>query len=324
MKRVIVTGATGFVGANLVRRLLREGHELHLLVRPDHKPWRIEEICSDVRLHLLDLSDAQAVSKTIEEIKPEWIFHLAAHGAYSWQADIVQIFQTNLLGTIHLVEGCVKAGFESFIHTGSSSEYGFKDHAAGETEWLEPNSHYAVAKAAATLYCRYTAQARKANITTLRLYSAHGPYEDANRLMPTLIRHGLRGEWPPLVNPDTARDFVYVEDVCDACLLAAQTAPREFGAVYNVGSGVQTSLREVVAVARECLRIRREPVWGSMTQRSWDTASWVADTRLIRAELGWTPRHSFKDAFANTVKWFVDNPKIRDLYETKLVAAARS
>ena len=303
MKRCLVTGGTGFVGANLVRRLLRDGHAVHLLVRPEHAAWRIEEIRCDVRLHQLDLSDAQAVSKAVEEIKPEWIFHLAAHGAYSWQADIAQIFQTNLLGTIRLVEACLKTGFESFIHTGSSSEYGFKDHAPGETEGLEPNSHYAVAKASATLYCRYTAQARKANLTTLRLYSAYGPYEEANRLMPTLIRHGLRGEWPPLVSPDTARDYVYVEDVCDACILAAQTARREFGAVYNVGTGTQTTLREVTEIARDVLGIKAEPQWGTMPARIWDTAIWQADSHKTQAELDWRPRHSFEAGFSSMVAW---------------------
>jgi dolichol-phosphate mannosyltransferase len=303
MKRCLVTGGTGFVGANLVRQLLRDGHAVHLLVRPEHAAWRIEEIRSDVRLHLLDLSDAQAVSKTIGEIKPEWIFHLAAHGAYSWQTDIARIFQTNLIGTIHLVEACLNTGFEGFIHTGSSSEYGFKDHAPGETEGLEPNSHYAVAKASATLYCRYTAQAQKANITTLRLYSAYGPYEEAKRLMPTIIRHGLRGEWPPLVNPDTARDYVYVEDVCDACILAAQTAPREFGAVFNLGSGRQTTLREVAEIARRVLGIKAEPQWGTMPPRTWDTSIWRADSRKIQADLGWRPRHGFEDGFSRMVAW---------------------
>lgn len=303
MKRCLVTGGTGFVGANLVRRLLRDGHAVHLLVRPEHAAWRIEEIRRDVRLHLLDLSDIRAVAQTIEEIKPEWIFHLAAHGAYSWQADIAQIFRTNLLGTIHLVEACLKTGFDSFIHTGSSSEYGFKDHAPSEAERLEPNSHYAVAKASATLYCRSTAQARKANITTLRLYSAYGPYEDANRLMPTLIRHGLRGEWPPLVHPDTARDYVYVEDVCDACILVAQTAPREAGAVYNLGTGRQTSLREVTAVARGVLGIKAEPLWGTMPAREWDTSIWRADSRKIQAELNWRPRHSFEEGFSLMAAW---------------------
>jgi dolichol-phosphate mannosyltransferase len=303
MKRCLVTGGTGFVGANLVRRLLRDGHAAHLLVRPEHAAWRIEEIQKDIRLHVLDLSDATAVAKTIAEIKPDWIFHLAAHGAYSWQTDIAEIFRTNVIGTIHLVEACLKTGFESIIHTGSSSEYGFKDHAPKETEGLEPNSHYAVAKASATLYCRYTAQARQANITTLRLYSAYGPFEEPNRLMPALIRHGLRGEWPPLVSPDTARDYVYVEDVCDACLLAARTVPREFGAVYNLGTGRQTTLREVTEIARALLGIPVEPRWGTMPARTWDTANWRADSHKIQAELGWQPSHDVKAGFARMVEW---------------------
>jgi UDP-glucose 4-epimerase len=303
MKRCLITGATGFVGANLARRLLRVGHEVHLLVRPHHATWRIEEIRTDVRMHLLDLADAQAVATCISNLKPEWIFHLAAHGAYSWQADVAQIFQTNLHGTIHLVEACLNAGFESFIHTGTSSEYGFKDHAPAECEGLEPNSHYAVAKAAATLYCRYTAQARQANITTLRLYSAYGPYEDANRLMPAIIRHGLQGEWPPLASPDTARDYVYVEDVSEACILAAMAQPGEFGAVYNVGTGKSTSLREVAAIARRVLGIQADPEWGTMPARAWDTSIWQADSRKIQADLGWCPRHSFEDGFTRMVTW---------------------
>jgi dolichol-phosphate mannosyltransferase len=309
MKRCLVTGGTGFVGANLARSLLRDGHEVHLLVRPEHTAWRIEEIRTDIRMHLPDLSDAQAVSKMIEGIKPEWIFHLAAHGAYSWQTDIARIFQTNLLGTIHLVEACMQAGFESFIHTGTSSEYGFKDHAPMETEWLEPNSHYAVAKASATLYCRYTAQTQKANLTTLRLYSAYGPYEDENRLMPTLIRHGLQGEWPPLVSPDTARDYVYVEDVSEACILAAMTQPREFGAIYNLGTGKSTTLREVASIARRVLGIQAEPEWGTMPARAWDTSIWQADSHKIQAELSWCPRHSFEEGFARMVAWWQHRQK---------------
>jgi dolichol-phosphate mannosyltransferase len=296
-KRVLLTGGTGFVGANLARRLLREGHALHLLVRPAHDPWRIAEIRGDIRLHLLDLADAPAVAHAVAQIRPDWIFHLAAHGAYSWQVDTAQIFQTNLLGTIHLVDACLRTGFESFIHTGSSSEYGWKDHAPAETEWLEPNSAYAVAKASATLYGRSVAQARKVNLTTLRLYSAFGPYEDPNRLMPSLIRHGLRGEWPPLVHPATARDYVYVDDVCDACLLVAQSVPRDWGAVYNVGTGVQTSLRDVVALVRRVLEIQAEPPWGTLPARTWDTSTWQADPRKLQTELGWQPRHTLEEGF---------------------------
>ncbi|MEA3186209.1 MAG: hypothetical protein QOD99_39 [Chthoniobacter sp.] len=303
MKRVLLTGGTGFVGANLARRLLRDGHAVHLLVRPAHAGWRIEEIRHDIQLHELELADANAASKTVAAIKPDWIFHLAAHGAYSWQKDAAQIFQTNLIATVNLLESALRLGFEAFVHTGSSSEYGFKDHAPAETEWVEPNSHYACAKAAATQYCRYSAQAQKAHIVTLRLYSAFGPFEDPNRLMPKLIEHGLRGELPLLVNPDIARDYIYIDDVCEACILAAQMPSCEPGPVYNLGTGVQTSLRDVVDVSRRLLDIAAEPQWGSMLPRIWDTSVWVANNQRIKAELGWKPRFNFEEGFLEMANW---------------------
>jgi len=308
MKRAIITGATGFVGANLARRLLRDGHEVHLLVRAEHNSWRIGEIREDVQIHILDFQNAAAVSNTIKEIKADWIFHLAAHGAYSWQKDVRRIFDTNLGATINLLEASLAVGFEAFIHTGSSSEYGFKDHAPAENEWIEPNSHYACAKAAATLYCRHTAQALDAHIVTLRLYSAFGPYEDMNRLMPKLVEHGLRGEFPPLVNPDIARDYIYVDDVCEACLAAVRTTTVPRGAVYNLGSGVQTSLRGVVEIVRHLMNISAEPQWGTMPSRAWDTSTWVADNQKIQAELGWHSQFTLEQGLAMMVDWYRAHP----------------
>jgi nucleoside-diphosphate-sugar epimerase len=154
------------------------------------------------------------------------------------------------LGTINLLQACLETGFESFVNTGSSSEYGFKDHAPPENEWLEPNSHYAVTKASATQFCRYTAQQYGVHVPTLRLYSVYGPYEEPTRLLPTLISRGMRGKLPPLVDGNVARDFVYVDDVKQAYLLAAQRTDVEPGAIYNVGTPVPTSIGEVVNIAR--------------------------------------------------------------------------
>ena len=314
MKRTLLTGATGFVGANLARRLLRDGHEVHLLVRRGYAPWRIEAIRQDIHLHEVSLDDAEALTSVVARIRPDWVFHLAAHGAYSSQTDVSQMVQTNVVGTTNLVETCLKVGFETFVNAGSSSEYGLKDHPPSETEWLEPNSYYAVTKAASTLLCRYAAQRHKAHIVTLRLYSVYGPFEEPSRLMPRLIVHGLSGKLPPLVRPDIARDYVYTEDVNDACLLAAATPGQEAGAVYNLGTGIQTSLREVVDLARRVLAIPVEPVWGSMPDRQWDTTVWVADNHKIRQELGWQPRHTFEQGFGEMVRWFGDNADIRRFY----------
>src|SRR5207237_854558 len=140
---------------------------------------------------------------------------------YSSQTDLSQMVRTNFTSTINLVESCLKTGFEVFVNTGSSSEYGFKNHAPSEDEAIEPNSDYAVSKAVATLYCRHKARQKNVHIPTLRLYSIYGPYEEPTRLMPALLIRGLSGELPPLVNPDIARDYVYTEDAVDAFLLAA-------------------------------------------------------------------------------------------------------
>jgi UDP-glucose 4-epimerase len=317
MARALVTGGTGFVGANLARRLLGDGHEVHLLVRRGHAPWRIEAIRHELRLHEVELADVEALSTVVARIRPEWVFHLAAHGAYPAQTDVAAIVQTNVLGTVNLVEACLRTGFAAFVHTGSSSEYGFKNHPPAETEWLDPNSHYAVTKASATLYCRYTARSRDVAITTLRLYSAYGPYEEPTRLLPTLVVRGLRGDLPPLVNPDVARDYVDVADVVDACLLAAQRPAAERGAVYNLGTGVQTSLREVVEIARRVLGLATEPVWGSMPDRIWDTAVWVADSRAIRAALGWQPRYGLEAGFRRLVDWLRADPALCRFYEAR-------
>src|SRR5712692_3415124 len=167
MKRAILTGATGFVGANLVRRLLQEGHEVHLLLRRGYAPWRIQEIHDHVYLHEIDLRDKEALTALVAQIRPDWIFHLAAHGAYSTQTDLAQMIQTNIVSTANLLDACLSTGFDAFINTGSSSEYGFKDHAPGETEWLDPNSHYAITKATATMLCRYTALPHRCTDITL-------------------------------------------------------------------------------------------------------------------------------------------------------------
>lgn len=310
MKRALLTGGSGFVGANLARRLIQEGHELHLLLRPGYRPWRIEGIRSQVRLHETELSDRKALDRLARKIRPDWVFHLAAYGSYSTQCDIDEMVRSNIQGTIHLVEACANSGFEAFVNTGSSSEYGYKDHPPSERDLLEPNSPYAVTKASGTLFCCHTAASRSLPIRTLRLYSVYGPYEEPTRLMPTLIKHGLEGRLPPLVNPEVARDFVYVEDVSEAYILAAALhETKDVGAIYNVGTGVQTSVRQVVEIARQVLPIQAEPTWGSMPDRAWDTNVWVADNRAIRERLGWAPRFSFEQGFRRMVNWCRENPR---------------
>jgi nucleoside-diphosphate-sugar epimerase len=301
--RVLVTGGTGFVGANLVHRLVRDGHDVHLLVRPEADFWRIREIQQDLHLHQVNLTDREGVGRAVALSQPEWVFHLAVYGAYSFQTDLTQILQSDILGTANLLEACEQTGFAAFINTGSSSEYGFKHYPPAELEYLEPNSHYAVAKASATLLCSYTSRRLRLPISTLRLYSVYGPYEDARRLIPRLIRYGLEGTYPPLASPEIARDFVYVNDVVDAYLKAIACPSPGLGEVYNIGSGVQTRLNEVVEIVRRLVAIPQAPVWNGMERRIWDTEVWVANSAKAQKTLNWTATYGITDGLLTTIDW---------------------
>src|ERR1700690_4401823 len=99
MKRCLVTGASGFVGANLVRRLLGDGHEVHALLRPEHQGWRLSGVTA-LQAHPVDLVDREQVRQAVQRIRPEWVFHLAAYGAYSSQTGFARMIDINLMGTV--------------------------------------------------------------------------------------------------------------------------------------------------------------------------------------------------------------------------------
>lgn len=315
--KVLVTGAGGFVGANVAIGLAKAGHEVVGWVRPGGPTWRLDEVAGEVEIAPVQLLDPEAVGAAVRAADADWIFHLAAHGAYSWQRDVEVIMQTNLVATVHLLDACQRQGFAAFVHAGTSSEYGFQDHAPREDELPEPNSDYASMKAAATLHCRFVAQREGVHVVTLRLYSVYGPWEEPGRLMPTLVARGLEGKLPPLVSPDTPRDFISVRDTERAFLRAAERTDLEPGAVFNIGSGRQTTLREVVEVARRELGVEAEPQWGTEPQRSWDAAVWVGDAEKAARELGWRAEDDLETGFAALADWLRENPQLWDRYEIR-------
>lgn len=315
-KNVLLTGASGFVGANLTYRLLKDGHNVHLLVRNGYKTWRIKHVLQHVATHEVDLLDEAELFKSVKKIKPDWVFHLAAYGAYASQSDIIQMSLTNYIATANLVNACLRTDIEAFINTGSSSEYGFKDHAPDEEEWIEPNSNYAITKAAATHYCRFIAQTHHINLATVRLYSVFGPYEEPTRLIPRLIVEGLEGRFPPLVNPDIARDYVYTDDIVNAYIMLAEKNHSICGKVYNLGSGVQTRLSQVVDLVHQHLPVKQQPEWGSMPNRKWDTSVWVANNHRAIQEIGWRPLVDFSAGFKKTIDWLLANTEMLQFYKT--------
>ena len=317
-RRVLVTGGAGFIGANLVQRLIADGHDVHLVLTPGREYWRLGDTAGGHIPHYLDLADVPAVVSLLADVRPQWIFHLATFGAYPFQNDFDRSLKTNVVATAGLVQAALRQGVDSLVVTGSSSEYGSKDQPPRESDGVDPLSYYAATKAAATILCRQLATSYAANLVILRLYSVYGPFEEPTRLIPSIIAESWNDRLPPLVHPDAAHDFVFVGDVVDAFIRCAERTHHTPGAIYNVGTGIQTSLREVVDVARDVLNVAVEPDWGSLPSRPWDTSIWQSDSSSLRERTGWRPGVSFREGFTRTVEWFDAHPEMRARY-----AAAR-
>jgi nucleoside-diphosphate-sugar epimerase len=303
---VLVTGATGFVGANLLRALAKREKNLHILLRKTSDVWRIKDIVDEVSAHYCDLTDKNKVRTLVSEVSPKKVFHLAMYGGYSHQDDFSKIVATNFLGTVNLLDACVSEGFEYFINTGTSSEYGVKKSRMAENDVPEPIDPYGVTKTAATLYCQSVAKRHNLRIFTLRLFSPYGYFEDSNRLIPYVIKNCLDNKELRLSNPNFVRDFIFIEDVIDAYLKVAETANRlTTGEIFNVGSGKQHNLQEVVDIIKTLTNYRKESKWGERAGRHRDTANvWEADIEKIRRNTAWVPKTSLPDGIAKTITWF--------------------
>lgn len=320
LESVLVTGASGFVGACAVRALLARGHGVHVLLRDPATAWRLRDLApsplgtprregrgnrGEITVHRGDLRDVAAVENCLSAARPDVVLHLATHGAYESQADADAILSTNILGTQNLLAAAAASGAKLFVQTGSSSEYGFQSQSMRETDRLEPNSAYAVAKAAQT-HLGQLHSSGAMPVVCLRLFSVYGPWEEPTRLIPTLLREARAGRALALTSPETARDFVYVDDVVDA-LLDFRRLRGLGGEIVNLASGRETKLREVVAEVLRLSSSRSEVRWGAFPARAWDATNWSADVSKARALLGWTPRHALAHGLAKMAAWMRNN-----------------
>jgi nucleoside-diphosphate-sugar epimerase/glycosyltransferase involved in cell wall biosynthesis len=299
---ILVTGAAGFVGANLFRLLSAYRDDVYAVVRLE-RGWRLEGIPDD-RIIAADLNDLTATRNLIDSTSPQTVFHCVAYGAYSFEEDSALIYQTNFSSLVNMVELLAPRNIAAFVHAGSSSEYGTNCTAPTEDALCEPNSPYAVSKVAAANYLAYMGKQRGFPAANLRLYSVYGPLEDTSRLIPNVLRAAARGELPPFVDARTSRDFVHVDDVCEAFVLtAAQMHPGLHGEQFNIGSGSKTTIGELADMSRDVFSIADEPAFDIMPGRSWDLPDWYSNSNKARAVLGWRAETALRDGLARTYDW---------------------
>jgi nucleoside-diphosphate-sugar epimerase/glycosyltransferase involved in cell wall biosynthesis len=314
---IVVFGAGGFIGSNLFRYILQYRDDVYgITSKEPFIPWRIDDLRTDRIIHA-DITEINGLKNLFQQHQFKTIFDLAAYGAYAKQNDIKLIYQTNIIGLLNLLQVSSAYNIKAFVHAGSSSEYGLNCKEPLENAELLPNSHYAVTKVSAAHMIKYYGTVLQFPIVNLRYYSIYGEYEEPDRLIPQVIEKGLKKEYPPLVQPDISRDFVYIDDAIYATLLAALADFNIIGGQsINLASNKKTTIRDIANTAKEIFDIPGEPVWGDFTNRKWDLKEWYGNSALAKRILNWETTTNLKEGLIKTSGW--QKEYSRPLYEKKL------
>ncbi len=304
--RLLVTGATGFIGSHLVRRLVADGHEVHALTSTVSSVYalRLVELRDRITLHEGSLTDRSAMDAVVRAVRPTHVFHLGAytHVGKSWQR-VDECVQANVQGTINLLEALDGTGYERFVNTGTSEIYGDVPVPFHEDQPVRPASPYAASKHAAESFCRVFADGRGWPIVMLRPFNAYGPAQTADRIIPEVIVRALRGEDILMTQGRQTREFNYVEDIVDGMVRAAATPGIE-GRLFNLGCGEDVSIRDVTTLVLELLGNPVAAHFGALPDRPIEIWEMRCDSTRARDELGWKPQHSLADGLEKTIAWY--------------------
>lgn len=283
---------------------------IFLILRKESNIRRIQDIIDKVEVSYVSLVDEQEIHAFIEQTKPDIIYHLAAAGAYigrdgRWIRDL---FEINVMGTIHLINACQKVWFDYFINTGSNSEYGQKDQPMKETDVLEPNNEYWVTKASATLYASYIGKKYNLPIYTFRLFAVYGQYEDKTRLIPSLMLNYINDIAPNLSKPDSVRDYIFIEDVVEYYLNIDRIV-WNFGWIYNIGNGKQYSIGQLVEEVKSIAHSDKMPIywWTSIKQN--EPKYWLSDNNKSISTF-WLSETPIEIWLKKSFEWFKENQNL--------------
>lgn len=297
--KILLTGATGFLGAHTARRLECEPVEVGLLVRPQSNLWRLEPIPKNAQIihgDLQKLPDAE-----IKAFAPNVVIHAAWQGVTNPHRNDPSQISANLDPTLRLVELAQATGAGHFVGLGSQAEYGPLNKRISESEAASPTTLYGVAKLRA---CHQTrALCAQANIrwAWLRVFSTYGPMEDLTWMIPYLIESLLRGERPSLTACEQVWDFLFGPDAAEAICAIALNAKAE--GVFNLGSGRAESLRNIVETLRNMVDPTLPLGIGEISYRPDQVMHLEADISRLTQATGWKPGTLLDEGLRQTIAW---------------------
>lgn len=297
--RALVTGASGFIGAAVTRRLLQEGVEVHALYRRTpaenlhHAIWR-----------QCDVEDGAAVRRIVGTVHPDFVFHLASHVSGSRELEIVgPTLRSNLLSTVNVLTAATETGCRRIVLTGSMEE------PAPSAAWSVPSSPYAAAKSAASAYGRMFHMLYGAPVVMLRLFMVYGPGQtDIKKLVPYTIMSLLNGTAPQLSSGRRNVDWVYVDDVVESYMRAALRSGVE-GKTIDIASGQPVTVRTLVERLVAMINADIAPQFGALVERAGEQEP-VANLTAAETLLQWQAKTDLTEGLKRTVSWYQDHRRI--------------
>jgi nucleoside-diphosphate-sugar epimerase len=308
---VLVTGATGFLGSHLTRRLLAQGHRVHVLARPDSDLRRLRDCRDRLTVWIGDVTDFASVKAACQGARPETIFHLAGDTslrAFSgdWSS-VERAVDSGVGGLINLLRAANEAApdLRCLVRTGGLEEYGAGPSPFVESQREAPCSPYSFAQVAGAHLSQMMQPHLPFAVVTLRPTLIYGPDQSSDFLIPGLIQALLRGRRFTLTEGRQRRDLLHVDDFVAAALAAAEHDDLR-GALLNIASGEGHAIRDVAQRVARMLDATALLEIGGAPDRTTEIFDLVGDATPARDRLGWRPRVALEEGLARTIAWHRD------------------
>ena len=312
-KRVLVTGAGGFIGSHLAEHLVALGAQVRALVHYNalgRWGWLDGfDVRGDLEVLLGDITDRDSVRKAAAD--SEIIFHLAALIGipYSYQAPVSYV-RTNVEGTLNILQAALEAGAERVVHTSTSETYGTARYVPiDEMHPLQGQSPYAATKIGAdklaeSFFCSFDLP-----VVTVRPFNTYGPRQSARAIIPTVITQAQSGEVVRIGATTPTRDLNFVEDTARGFIAAAEADESAHGEVFNIGSGCEIAMGDLAALIVELVgrRVRIVSAPERMRPEKSEVERLLCDNSRARDQLGWHPRVALRDGLQRTIDWFSES-----------------
>lgn len=314
MKTTLVTGGAGFIGSHFVEKLFDETDDHILVLDVFTYAASPENIRSDIRessrfeLVRGNVCNAPLVNELVTRSNRVVHFAAESHVARSLFADRL-FFETDVLGT-HSIASAVSQNksIEKFVHISTSEVYGSAVHAPmDEYHPLLPCTPYAAAKAGADRLVHAYLETYKIPAVIIRPFNNYGPRQHVEKVVPRFITQALLGEELTVHGTGRCtRDWIYVGDTCEG-VMKALVASNSVGQVYNLGTGIDTSIREVAATIKSIVGEESRSVIKYVTERPGQVQQHLADTRKARRDLNFSARVHFWEGLVKTIEWYKAN-----------------